>query len=153
MNSFVNNLTDDILKARYAGFASVAGCGVYELSIKSLLLRFAKTRDRIFFNYVEKKFDRINARIKLQDLKRDYLQRFGTKYVTNFTDLIHFEEEQQIKNNRISITSSYSNIIQWRHNFAHEGKTPQYASFNEVIDSYNAGKTILDCFYITIFDT
>lgn len=57
----VSAIPNSFLKSRYAGFAAVSAATVYELAIKTMLLRFAQTRDIVFYNYLSSSFERLNV--------------------------------------------------------------------------------------------
>lgn len=134
------------LLSRYTGFSLLSGVCVYELAIKTILVEFARQRDRVFCNFIEESFKKLNARITLNHLKNDYLKKFGNNYLDLFILLLDSREMQILNSERKSIKNCYSNTIQWRHIFVHEGLPPQYATFNEVVDSYELGKNVIDCF-------
>lgn len=51
--------------------------------------------------------------------------------------------------NKRDITSSYGNVITWRHEFAHEGKinvTATYReAYREAVQAYEDKKVVIDC--------
>ena len=143
LNTIVPSLNDDFLKSRYAGFVAVAAVTVYELAIKEIFNSFSFKKHKVLGCFVQSYFDRINGRIKTKILKKDYLPRFGEKYVTRFKRNLEKREKDILRTDGISILSAYNNIIQWRHNFAHEGQIPTTATFDEVIKSYHYGKEII----------
>ena len=69
----------------------------------------------------------------------------GTKYVRRFKDIVQKRETEFMRQNRISIVSSYNNVILWRHQFAHEGQVPTSATYEEVVESYQVGKEVINC--------
>lgn len=142
--------TNALLQAKYSGVVSVLASSVYECAIKDILLEFARSRDTIFYNYVNTSFSKLNARIKLANLKDDYLNKFGVHYKANFIDLLNNEEDKALRDTGASITQSYSNLIQWRHDFVHAARCPAYASLEEAIASYKRGKVVVECFYVTL---
>lgn len=48
--------------------------------------------------------------------------------------------------NRRSLVTSYSNLVSWRNDFAHEGRVPAFATFDEVAQAYEDGKEVVLCF-------
>lgn len=150
MTSFIDGIDDLFLTSKYSGFVCIAAATVYEMSIKYILLDFARRRDKIFYNYLSTVFLKINARVKIEHLKNDYLKKFGNEYLKKFSDLLDFEDDYVFQNEKSSIKSSYDNILQWRHGFAHNGDAPLYATFLEIVRSYNIGKKVIECFYITL---
>jgi hypothetical protein len=158
-NDLIKNLTDHtmslsdpLLRSKYTGFLTISSVTLYELAIKSIILSFTKKRDHVFNNYAEQAFKRLNAKIKLQNLRDDYLKRFGGQYLTKFNSILISKEKEHLLLDKQSITNSYSNIIQWRHDFTHEGKPPLYASFTEVINSFEVGKHVIHSFSQALSD-
>ena len=145
LDSVVGGITDPFVTSRYVGFVAVAAVTVYELAIKEIFCEFATKKHNVFGNFVYKYFERINGRIKLEIIQKDYLPRFGDKYLQRFERKIKKTDEQSIKDRRGSITSSYGNIIVWRNEFAHEGKNPSTPTYNEVKKAYFTGKSVIDC--------
>ena len=70
---------------------------------------------------------------------------FGEKYVKRFVAKLEAAEKLSLRNARLSILTSYGNIITWRHQFAHEGQIPSTVTYAEIVQSYNAGKEVIKC--------
>ena len=141
---------DPMLKSKYAGVVSVLAASVYECAVKNILISFARSRDPIFCNYVEQSFSKLNARIKIENLKCDYLKKFGSHYRDNFNDLLNSEENLLLRSTGKSIQTSYENLIVWRHAFVHDAECPTSATLEEAIESYEMGKKVIECFYVTV---
>ncbi len=73
------------------------------------------------------------------------MRKFGDKYVKRYKRLEADAEKESLKRDRVSILSCYNNVIQWRNLFAHQGQVPSTASYQEVIEAYEAGKEIIHC--------
>lgn len=141
---------DQDLIGQYTGFAAVSAVTIYELAIKTVFIEFAERKHAVFENFVGAYFDRINGRITLRDLCKDYVPRFGEKYAKRFTRVLDEEEKRRLIAQGISIRSSYGNLISWRHEFAHEGRVPTNATFAEVRSAYQNGKVVIDCLATTM---
>lgn len=139
------DIKDPVLKAKYVGFLTVSVVTVFELCIKELLVAFAAKKHRAFGAYCANAFDRMNGRISLKDLRDSHIKRFGDKYVKKFDLMLNDCEMRSLKDNRISLKSSYGNVIVWRNSFAHEGVIPPNASFEEATKGYNSGREIIEC--------
>lgn len=144
METIVPSVTDPLIRGQYAGFAAVVGVTVYELAIKEIFTDFARKKNRVFGDYIEAHFERLNGRIKLDSIKNEHIKRFGPRYVVRFNRLLDQEETRELLTSGKSIKSSYGNLITWRHEFAHEGRPPANATFSEVYSSYNIGKFVID---------
>lgn len=138
------SVLDPLLQMQYTGFAAVSAVTVYELAIKEIFREFAGKKNKVFGHFVDQHFKRINGRIGLRALREDYLPSFGDKYFKNFEKLIILEEAASLRTYGQSIKGSYGNLITWRHEFAHEGRVPTNATFNEVQLSYDRGKKVIE---------
>ena len=150
LSSFVPQLPDQTLASKYAGFAAVAAVATYEVNIKNRILDFCRQKHSVFGNFAEKRFNQINGRIKLQNISDDYILPFGKKYKERWTKMIKEEERKFQRQMRRSLKNSYSNLITWRNEFAHQGSMPMYATFFEVSQAYEDGKTVIECFEKTL---
>lgn len=84
LDSFVETINDPFISSRYVGFVAVSAVTVYELAIKDIFTDFASAKHKVLGNFTLLYFERLNGRIKLQELKNDYVKRFGQKYVVRF---------------------------------------------------------------------
>lgn len=141
----IKSVTDPFLSSRYVGFVAIVAVTVYELAIKEIFYEFSNNKHKVLGNFAKIFFDRINGRIKTSIIKKDYLPRYGDKYVNKFKNKLEKMEKEILTTKRISISSSYNNIIEWRNQFAHEGVIPSTVSYIEAIKAYNAGKEIVKC--------
>lgn len=143
LNTIVPTIPDQLLVAKYSGFASVAAVTVYELAIKEIFCEFGRRKHKILGNFTESYFDRINGRISLRNIKDDYCPRFGSKYVARFKKCLDAAAKQYMAAQNRDACSSYGNLIVWRNDFAHEGRAPATATFAEVIQAYEDGKLVI----------
>ena len=140
-----NPTSDPFISSRYVGFVVVAAVTVYELAIKEIFISFAEKKHKVFGNFTSNYFNRINGRIRRNDIEDRYIKRFGEKYLNRFKTKIDAIEEDANKQNKGSVLSSYGNIITWRNQFAHEGNMPSTPTYNEVKKSYILGKELINC--------
>lgn len=147
LSGVVPGIVDVDMQRRYAGFVSVIGVAVYELAVKEIFCEFAKRKHRVFGQFIEAHFERLNGRIKIDNLKSEHIRRFGPKYIERFKKLLDQKEKAILTARRRSIIASYSNMIAWRHEFAHEGRPPTNATFQEVCESYELGKAVIECLH------
>ena len=148
LNPFVNTITDQAIKANYAGFLSVSAVSVYELAIKDIFIEFAQKKNNIFGNFVEKHFSRINGKINIKDLKNEHIPQFGKNYHDKFEKKLKNREQIIYNTSRKNVRSDYSNLILCRHNYVHGG-TPTL-TFQEVLDSYQIGKEVIHSLHETM---
>ncbi len=145
LDSVIISITDSFVTSHYVGFVAVVGVTVYELAIKEIFCEFAQKKNKVFGKFVDKHFDRINGRIKLEVIRKNYLPRFGDKYLQRFERKIKKADERSIRAREGSIEAAYGNIITWRNKFAHEGKIPSTPTYAEATKAYYAGKNVIDC--------
>lgn len=145
INAAVAGIADQFLVSRYVGFVSVSAVTVYELAIKEIFISFAEKKHKVLGEFTRNYFDQINGRIKTRDIKERYLILFGEKYLKRFSKKLDAAENLSLQNSRISILTSYGNIITWRHQFAHEGQIPATATLGEAVRSYESGKEVIKC--------
>jgi len=145
LDSVVGGITDSFVTSRYVGFVAVAAVTVYELAIKEIFFEFALKKHKVFGDFVYKYFERISGRIRLAIIKDEYIKKFGDKYLERFNKKIEKMDKKSIREKNGSIISAYNNIIVWRNEFAHAGKIPSTATYEEVTKAYSYGKAIIDC--------
>lgn len=145
LNPIVNTITDAAIKANYAGFLSVSAVTVYELAIKDIFSEFATNKNKVFGNFVDRYFSRINGKIMIGDLKDTHINRFGEKYYKKFEANLKKRETIVFNTTRKNIRSSYSNLILCRHNYVHKGSPT--LTFEEVLENYAIGKDVIHSLY------
>lgn len=143
LRGVVPKLPDPLLRQNYTGLLCVIGVASYELCIKEIFCSFGARKHRTFGSFVDAYFDRINGRIRLKHIREEYLDRFGEKYRNRFDQLLDAEEKTTLRNMGKSVRSCYSNLITWRHQFAHEGQLPNNATFDEAVESFEVGKRVI----------
>lgn len=145
LNSSITHVSDPFILSRYVGFVSIAAVTVYELAVKEIFIDFAQKKNKVFGTFTSAHFDRINGRIKNQDIKNEYIKKFGEKYLNRYKKKLDKEENAYLRTSGSSIKNSYANIITWRNQFAHEGKISSTVTYQEVVKSYETGKRLIDC--------
>ncbi len=141
-DDYISTISDGFIKSRFTGFLSVNAVTVYELCIKEIFIEFSEKKHNVFGQFVHNYFSRLNGRIKIKDLKI-MTAKFGDKYSVRFDRLLDLNETESLKNRNGSIKSSYGNIIEWRHQFAHQGEMPSNATYEEAKQSYTLGKEVI----------
>ena len=145
-DAYISALTDDFIKSRYSGFLAVSAVTVYELCISDICINFARRKHKVFGTFVAAKFERLNGRIRLGDV-RNHLDSFGDKYRKRFDRKLGVIERKSLSDGKGSVEQAYTNILVWRHTFAHEGRPPTNATYDEVKSSYELGKKVIDCMF------
>jgi len=147
LNTIIGAVPDAFIVSRYTGLVAVAATTVYELAIKEIFISFSEKKHKVFGSFTGKYFERLNGRIKTRELKENHIPRFGDRYIRRYQKLIEAAEKDYLTKQKISISSSYNNVIEWRHQFVHEGKLPSTATYQEIIRAYEAGKEVVHCVY------
>lgn len=145
LNIIVPTIADPLLKAKYVGFVSVVAVTVYEMAVKDIFIDFARKKHKVLGNFTESYFDRINGKIRLRVIKDEYIPRFGSKYKIRFQKKLDEIDRDYFRVNHRDIKNSYSNLITWRNDFAHEGKINTTATYEEAVQAYEDGKEVIHC--------
>ena len=145
LNDVVPTVKDPLLSAKYVGFVAVASVTVYEMAIKDIFITFAKKKHSVLGSFTESFFYRINGKIGIDAVKKDYIKRFWTKYLTRFENKIKAATRAHLLSDGRDIKNSYTNLITWRNDFAHAGKINATATYAEVVQAYEDGKEVVRC--------
>jgi len=144
LDTAVAAVTDPFVRTRYAGFLAVSTVTVLELGVRTIFEEFAGRKHKVFRTFVGGSFARINGRIRLDDM-RDYAMRFGDRYKRALSDHVEMLEKTTLAQSGKSVSTCYGNLLTWRNEFAHEGRVPTNATYEEVKAAYECGKLVLDC--------
>lgn len=145
LDTSIGGIADPFIRSRYVGFVAIAAATVYELALKDIFLNFATKKNKVLANFVQGYFERINGQIGTKRILEIYLPLFGEKYAGRFLKNLEVVELNSLKIDNVSVKSSYSNLLTWRHSFAHEGIIPTNATYAEVKKSYQYGCSLLHC--------
>lgn len=141
----ISTIQDGFIQSRYLGFVIVSSVTVYEISIKETISTFANRKHKVFGQFVDGKFERLNARIQIQDILTDFVENFGEVYAKRFRRLLDEKERAVLTGQRTSMKGAYKNLIKWRHDFVHTGTAPPTTNLVEVRQSYELGKDVVRC--------
>lgn len=145
LSPVVNRITDEATKSNYAGFLSVSAVTVYELAIKDIFSEFATRKNSVFGSFVVKYISSLNGRIKLDDLRGQYIKPFGNKYLDRFEKKLKVREKTVFIMSKKNVRTDYSNLIICRHKYVHAGNST--LTFQEVLDNYQIGKEVIHSLY------
>ena len=145
LDAALDGIADPFIKSRYVGFAAVSVATVYELALKDIFLDFASRHHRLFATFVHGHFRRINGQISTDRILGDHLPLFGGRYVDCFKEDLEALELELLRHEKVSVKTSYSNLLTWRNKFVHEGDIPATATYEEVKNSYEYGCRLLHC--------
>lgn len=144
LSQVIVDISDPFIETRYIGFVAVAAVTVYELSIKDIFFDFGQRKHRVLGNFTQKYFDRLNGQISIDRLK-EYAKGFDKKYESQFKKKLEITEEEWLRKEGVSVKTSYSNVLQCRHKFAHLGEISQTNTFAEITRAYQIGKEVIRC--------
>jgi hypothetical protein len=145
VDAVISALPDDFIRSRYLGFLAISAVTAYELAIKDIIFRFSDQKHRALGELARSKFERLNGRIKLADLRKQHIVSFGQKYCDRFDRELKSAEDASLVARTGSVTNSYGNLITWRHNFVHEGVWPNTATYGDLTNAYEHGKELIRC--------
>lgn len=145
LDPLMAGIADPFIQSRYLGFITTAAVTAYELAVKDIFYEFADKKHVVLGAFARSRFDRLNGRITLKNLKEEQVAMFGQKYVDKFKKKLQQKEAASLRLRVGSPCSSYGNIITWRHTFVHEGRAPNTTNYNEIKRSYTLGKDVLHC--------
>lgn len=145
LNTVMPTIPNPLLQAKYVGFVSVAAVTVYEMALKEIFIEFSRKKHKVLGNFTEAYFHRINGKIKIKIIHDEYIAMFGDKYQKKFKKNLEDISRTYLTLHRRDLKSSYSNLITWRNDFAHEGKINSTTTYNEVVKAYEDGKQVIHC--------
>ena len=145
VDSMMDSLNNQFLENQYLGFVIVSTVTVFEIAAKDIIFEFAKRKHKVFGEFMAGRFEKFNARIQVDDMKRDFVSKFGEKYVKRFDRELAKVERQGLVEAGQSTKGAYKNLINWRHNFVHTGSAPQTTNYQEVKKFYDLGKDVVRC--------
>lgn len=145
LNTVMPTIANPLLQAKYVGFVSVAAVTVYEMALKEIFIEFSRKKHKVLGHFTEAYFHRINGKIKIKIIHDEYIAMFGDKYQKKFKKNLEGISRAYLTLHRRDLKSSYSNLITWRNDFAHEGKINSTTTYNEVVKAYEDGKQVIHC--------
>lgn len=149
---------DQILRNEIAGMFAVTIAATYEGIVRETVINYASQFHSKYREYVQNDFERLNARVSIDDLK-SYSLRFGLppfsgpsakKNQTIFHEALEKKRELVEQRYRADLAQSYRNLFFWRNKYAHE-RAP-LATFSEVYNAHRVGQHVIRCF-VKSFDT
>lgn len=144
--------TEQRLSNEFAGMFAVTIAATYEGIVKETLIAYATTFHPKYKDYVEKDFERSNAKMSLDDL-RSYSRRFGlaewsgigaTKHSNTFHKTLNQTKLVVERRFRKDLLISYKNLFTWRNAYAHERSTT--ATFGDVYEAHRVAQYVIRSF-------
>lgn len=131
----------DSFRADLAGLLSTAYVAAFECCIKAIFIEFAAKKHKILGSVAGFHFEKINSAIHVDTIAGKYAYQFGTAYEKAFRQRLKQEEQAILASHKVSMTEAYTNLVKWRHAFAHEGK--KLATLEEVKKALPLAKKVI----------
>lgn len=144
--------TDRVIRNELAGMFAVTIVATYEGIVKTTLMDYASRVHPKYFKYVEKDFQKSNARISGNDLKEHSI-RFGLsswehpnapKNATTYHRIIAERRPVVERRFRKDMMGSYTSLFQWRNAYAHERSTT--ATLLDVYEAHRVAQYVVASF-------
>lgn len=130
-------------RADLAGLLVVSIAASYETCVKETLVNFANRHHEAFGNFAANNYKKMNSRIGLGDLHL-YTVTFSDDVRDRFKGLLGARKKAIEGRIGKNIESSYSQILEWRHAFAHAGT--RSTTIEEAIATHRLSKRVLYSF-------
>lgn len=130
-------------KSLYLGLSVIMAVNSLENRVRDALLYFAMKQHPILYSVVSKEFEKINAKVKVSELKCD-LDLLGKQYKDAF------EQKLTTIGYDDKAATLYGNLITWRHDFVHTGMMSCYPTYEEFLDNFHIGESIITAFEETL---
>lgn len=130
-------------RADLAGLLVVAIVASYESCVKETLTNFASRHHEKFGIFAQNHFKKLNSRISLSDLS-GYASTFDSSVHSKYGQLLKSRKERIDKKIGKNITSAYTQILSWRHDFAHAGT--RNTTVEEALAMHTLAKRVLYVF-------
>ncbi len=130
-------------RADLAGLLCVAIAAAYENSVKDSMIRHASSKHSDFEHFITKNFDRLNSRIKPNDLKK-YTALFSDAHCAKFNHGLKERRKKILEATKLNCESRFEQILDWRHGYAHAVKLN--TTVVEVVESHRVAKHVLYVF-------
>jgi hypothetical protein len=140
------------LRNEIAGMFAVTIAASYEGIVKETLVSYAGQFHPKYRKHIEKDFDRLNARISVENLV-SYSRHFGLtgwtghgakKNSTTFHKILQERKTVVERRFRTDPITSYDSIFKWRNAYAHERTTT--ATFSDVYEAHRVAQYVIRSF-------
>lgn len=142
-NVSANNPRLSEFRSDLAGLLNVTTCAAYENCVKAAIQEYAGRQSRLFQIYTENQYEKISSRIDLKDLHR-YAKTFHPQIGILFKERLSRIKQYYIDRTSQDITGCYTQLLFWRHSFAHTGA--RVTTVEEVIKHHKLAKRVIITF-------
>lgn len=130
-------------RADLAGLLVVACAATYETCVKDILFEYADRQHPSFGGYTRRSYSKISSRVSVNDLKA-YCDKFEPSVKQRFQKRLSDRKKAILDRTGINIETSYQQILDWRHEFAHTGN--RNTTIEEATKTHRFGKRIIYIF-------
>lgn len=138
-----NSVNATAFRADLAGLLVVSIAASYESCVKDILVTYAAKHHSAFERFTINNYRKINSRISVSDL-HSYASLFDDQVSVKFKRILSKKKEKISLRIRGNIESSYTQILNWRHAFAHAGI--RNTTIEEAIRTHRLAKRVLYSF-------
>lgn len=138
-----NNYQNVQFRADLAGLLVVAIAATYESCVKETLFAHANSHHAAFGGFTRRNYERLNSRIRLDDLS-GYCTLFDPAIKVRFKDRLRTRKTKLLERVGKNIEVSYGQILAWRNDFAHAGI--RNTTIEEAAQTHRIGKRVLYVF-------
>jgi len=131
------------MRADLAGLLVVAMAATYETCVKEILCSHANAKHAAFGSFATRHFERLNSRIRVNNLI-EYCELFDPSMKQKFKTLLTSRKKVISERTGKNIESSYNQILDWRHGFAHAWN--RNTTIEEAAETHKVGKRVLYVF-------
>jgi len=130
-------------RADLAGLLIVRMASSYENCVKETIFNYSEKKHISFGVFARNNFDKLNSRINMHDLN-NYTKICDTSIHQKFKNSVKNQKQKFLDFNGNNIESSYEQILNWRHSFAHAGR--REVTVEEAIFHHKYAKRVIFCF-------
>ena len=120
MNQFAppENLSATEFRADLARLLVIAIVSAYEASVRATLIEYAKRHHDVFGCYIEANYEKLNAQIKVKQLK-GLAKKFAPKLEEDFINELTRTHHRFATGAHLDFCHAYCELVKLRHRFAH----------------------------------
>jgi hypothetical protein len=144
IEAFVPNTARSVqFRADLAGLLVVSMAASYESCVKETLMNFAGRHLSQFGMFAQNQYRKLNSRISMADLY-SYASTFDNSVHQKFGQIIVARKAKLMTRIGKDFTKAYSQILSWRHDFAHAGI--RNTTIEEALMTHRLAKRVLYSF-------
>lgn len=145
MNSIVppNGYRNIQFRSDLAGLLIVAIAATYETCVKEILQERAAQHHPAFGGFAQRNFEKLNSKIQVSDLTK-YCKVYDPSINVKFKTLLAKRKEKILERTGINIESSYQQVLNWRHDYAHA--RIRHTTIEEAVKTHMYAKRVIYVF-------